>query len=430
MHGFIGRLATDVGTISLTNLNARIALVIILILCVLFAARAITHHHLRHWVIISFAASIVVAFMCWAILEVWWVPFTDHMPYWLYLWVAGTAFLIFSAFVQRGRRIKLSIIALIGAVTMLGSINFLYNQYPDLQALSKDTMDGYSSYEDFYKDYENSTSAPAQGTVFTMSIGSEKSHFHHRDAIVYVPPAYYSDKNFDFPVFVMMHGNPGGPDMWFGGGNIGGIMDDYAARHNGYAPIIVSIDATGSVLGNPICMDTNKWNVMTYIAEDVPTSIKERLNVDQDQSHWVIGGLSYGGTCSLQVATNHPEAYGTFLDLSGQAEPTIGTHRQTVNTFFGGDESRFAAQNPADILKSAAGTDRFAGIEGVFVAGKDDPESVEALATLNSLAQGAGMKTQYQVVPGAHDWNTWRAGLVNNLDYLVDRTHMVEKIHP
>ncbi|MDO4909216.1 MAG: alpha/beta hydrolase-fold protein [Corynebacterium sp.] len=430
MHDILQRLVTDIGQTSITNLSARIVLVALIIFCVLFAAKAIVHHHLRHWVILTFALSIVVGFLSWAILEVWWVPFTDHMPFWLYCWIAAMAFVIFSAVVQKGRRILLSIVALVGVVTMLGSLNFLYNQYPDFDALANENVDGYMTFKDFSRMTEAPTNSSGQqvGQVFEMPIGSQKSDFSHRHALVYVPPAYFSHPDFGFPVFVMMHGNPGGPTMWFGGGTIDKTMDSFAAAHNGFAPIIVAIDATGSMLANPICMDTRKGKTMTYIAEDVPDSIKSTLHVDSDQSHWVIGGLSYGGTCSLQVATNHPEAYGTFLDLSGQIEPTIGNHKQTVRTFFNGNDDAFRAQNPQDLLEAAAGTDKYKGIAGRFVAGSSDKDSVSALTTLNDLAQKAGMDTELQIVSGAHDWNTWRAGFNDNLEFLIDRTQLLQKI--
>ena len=81
----------------------------------------------------------------------------------------------------------------------------------------------------------------------------------------------------------------------------------------------------------------------TYISKDVPNAIRSQLLVDNNTAHWAIGGFSYGGTCSIQMATNHPDLYPTFVDAAGEAEPTLGTRQQTVDTAFGGDEAKFKA---------------------------------------------------------------------------------------
>lgn len=421
------QLLTQIEHISLTNLHARVACVLIIIICVLCAAHAINHRHQRHRVLLSFIAAIIIGFFSWATLEVWWRPFTDHLPFWLYAWISSAAFLVFSAFVQKGRRLILFPVAIIGVLSTFASINFLYNQYPDLAALLGEQTSGQLSYKEFSQLTEPPTADGKNvGAIVNLELPAPISKFHHRNAIAYIPPAYFTDTDTQLPVIVLMNGQPGEPAMWFSGGQLASIMDDYQEAHNGYSPIVISIDATGSLLGNPICVDSAKWKVMTYIAQDIPNSIKEKLRVDEDQSHWTIGGLSYGGTCSLQVITNHPEAYGTFLDISGQAEPTIGTREETVKEFFNGDEEKFIAVNPADLLKAAAGTEKYAQIAGRFIAGTDDKEAVEALTTLNTLAQAANMDTEYQEVPGAHDWTTWRAGFINNLDFMVQRSHLFD----
>jgi signal transduction histidine kinase len=72
--------------------------------------------------------------------------------------------------------------------------------------------------------------------------------------------------------------------------------------------------------------------------------------VNPNTATWAIGGVSNGGTCSLQMAVTAPDVYRTFLDISGEAEPTLGGHADTVAATFGGDEAAFAAVNPLDVL--------------------------------------------------------------------------------
>ena len=128
---------------------------------------------------------------------------------------------------------------------------------------------------------------------------------------------------------------------------------------------------------------------MTYLTTDVPQGIKHFFRVDQDQKHWTIGGLSYGGTCSLQIITKHPESFGQAVDFSGEAEPTIGNHAATVAKFFGGDEAAYQAINPAHLLKTTTYPDH----QVVFIAGNQDKASVKALSQLTAAAREAGMAT-------------------------------------
>ncbi|MFC8936215.1 alpha/beta hydrolase-fold protein [Rhodococcus sp. NPDC057135] len=39
--------------------------------------------------------------------------------------------------------------------------------------------------------------------------------------------------------------------------------------------------------------------------------MQANLQVNPDPRAWAIGGLSYGGTCALQLATNYPQIFPT-----------------------------------------------------------------------------------------------------------------------
>lgn len=119
----------------------------------------------------------------------------------------------------------------------------------------------------------------------------------------------------------------------------------------------------------------------------------------------------------MQMAVNHATVYPTFLDISGQVEPTLGDRTKTVSAAFGGDASRFVAVNPVDVMARNSLTDS----HGVFVVGAQDDEYRPQAQKLFKVARAAGMHVQYQEVPGGHDFGVWRKGLVDNLDWLGTR---------
>ncbi len=265
--------------------------------------------------------------------------------------------------------------------------------------------------------------ADGKGKVVPFTVQASASAFAARTGWAYLPPAYFADNKEPLPVLVLIAGQPGGPDDWITGNRLQGVMDDFAAQHDGIAPVVVVPDALGSALANPLCLDSSLGNVDTYLAKDLPRAIVDQLNVTTDSRKWAVGGFSYGGTCSLQLATNHPDVYPTFIDVSGQREPTLDEgpngRTTTVDGAFGGDESKFVAVNPADLLK----TRQFPDSAGWFIWGENDTEAKTALQDLAGLAQGAGMTVRTWEAPGtAHDWGTAVLGLSQIMPWLATRT--------
>ncbi|KQB83808.1 alpha/beta hydrolase [Corynebacterium oculi] len=353
------------------------------------------------------AGAITVAI--WWVLEVAWRPFPDRVDWRVYLVGMGV---IFSLICLMQRRAVVIISVVLTTFATLGTLNLVFQEYPTVRSFDPTPV----AVDMPYAQFQASSQPPRLdgrevGALVTVDLPG--SGFQPRSAVAYVPPAYW--RGAKLPVMVLMAGNPGSPDQWFHNGEAAQTADAYQERHGGVAPIVVSVDATGSFTGNPLCTDGPEQKVMTYLTQDVPAGIHRLFRAEEDQSRWIIGGLSYGGTCALQVVTNHPEAYGTFLNFSGQAEPTMGDHGQTVERFFGGEESAFAAQNPADLLASRA----YPHTRGRFVAGERDAESVAALTHLNDLARASGMDTRMLTVPGGHSFEVWRVALAETFDWAV-----------
>ncbi|KQB86377.1 alpha/beta hydrolase [Corynebacterium lowii] len=355
-------------------------------------------------------ASIALTVMVWLVLEVWWRPFPDRVDWHIYVAGAGVIFSLLCLLWQRRPLVIISVVLTIFGT--VGVFNLAFQEYPTVRSFDPQPVAVPMTYEEFQASHQApELEGREAGALVTVDLPG--TGFHPRPAVAYVPPAYWRGETL--PVMVLMAGNPGSPEQWFDNGEASATADAYQTTHGGVSPIVVSVDATGSFTGNPVCVDGPEQKVMTYLTQDVPAEIRGHFRVMEDQSKWVIGGLSYGGTCALQVITTHPQAYGTFLDFSGQAEPTVGDHEETVERFFGGDEAAFAANNPADLLAQR----QYPGIRGRFVAGEGDTESVEALDHLNDLARAAGMDTQMLTVPGGHSFEVWRVALEETFEWAV-----------
>lgn len=389
---------------------------------------------------ITLGVALVITAAADLVVEVW-RPFPESLPVRVLVWggVGVWAVVLVVARARRGRwwgMVGLTAAMVLVVALSAMKINAVYGYRPNLGAVfgvpqisevdfaalaaARPTVAA-TPHQPLSLSWRPPADQPQRGEVTRVAIDGTRSGFRARQAMVYVPPAYLGSVRPELPVLVLIPGQPGGPEDWFVAGKLASIMDGFAAAHAGLAPIVVVPDATGSTLANTLCLDSQLGNVETYLAEDVPAWLTQHLQVDPDRSHWAIGGFSFGGTCALQLALRRPAVYPTFLDISGRPEPTLGDHARTVQAAFGGDEDRFRAVNPLDIL--AAG--QFPGTAGYVVTGRDDPDVPVATRPLPAAAQRAGVALRMEQLHGGHTWAIAITGLQHALPWLASRGGLV-----
>ena len=107
----------------------------------------------------------------------------------------------------------------------------------------------------------------------------------------------------------MMMGQPGDPDASF----IGQVLDEYAARNDGLAPIVLVVDQLGDPTEDPLCLDTELGKVETYVMQDVVPWAKQYLDVLQGRQFTTVAGYSNGGECAAYFGAKYPEVFGNIL---------------------------------------------------------------------------------------------------------------------
>ncbi|MFE0460967.1 alpha/beta hydrolase [Kitasatospora sp. NPDC058965] len=395
----------------------------------------------RHWwsrrlpCAVVLAAAVTVLIRFWV--DDWWQPFPDPLPrkvlFWIGIGVLGVLLAVFRLPPLPWRGRLAAVVAGLLVLLMAGSqVNRIYDQYPTLRVLLAPWFEHTPTLSTskakatvavppgkvLAEVWHPPAGMPAKGTVAKTPLPGVKSGFQARDAYVYLPPAYQTDPRPLLPVLVLLSGQPGGPEDWVTTGDLAGIMDRFAAQHHGLAPIVVAADAAGSTFGNTLCMDSKIAKAQTYLAQDVPDWIHAHLQTATGRGATAIGGVSYGGTCSIQLGVNAPQVYGSLLDISGQDEPTLGSHQETVDQAFGGDEAAFDAVDPLHVMARQ----RFPDTNAAFVAGKSDGEYGPQNQKVYQAALAAGMKATWSTVPGGHDWNVFRAGVSTQLPWLATAT--------
>ena len=330
------------------------------------------------------------------------------------------------------RRVAGATAGVLVLVALACTVNIAYHQYPTVDSLVSPptaeeeplplpTAIGRDLPAASEENWAAPPDMPDAGKVYRQQIPGDQSGYASNPGLVYLPPAYLAAPgNVNLPVLVLVHGQPGSPEDWLVSGGLKEVMDSFASRHHGLAPVVVLPDASNAGNSNwPLCLDTSVSNSATYLARDLPAWVRDNLGVGTaGASQWAIGGYSYGGTCAVQLAANYPDVYPTFLDIAGENEPTITAgHQDLLDIYFGGNEDAFRKQNAVDRFKAA----QYPGTAGIVVVGEDDDVYAPEGRTVYDAARAAGVDVQFQTLPGGHSWEVWRAGLENNLDWVCNR---------
>lgn len=256
---------------------------------------------------------------------------------------------------------------------------------------------------------------PAAGTTAQVSIPPQVSGFYSRRAGLYLPPAAQVANPPALPLMVLMMGQPGDPDPQY----VEAILNDYASRHGGLAPIVIVADQLGDPLVDNLCLDSAKHGrPETFINRDVVDWARTHLNVLDDRKSWTIAGYSHGGQCAISFAAKYPSLWGNVLDISGEEYPGAEEPEANLREMFGGDQAAYDAQKPANILKQNSYPDTTA----IFTASTDDPVYLEAARRLSATAAAAGMTvTNYEVPNGGHVIGALNGGLEKGFEVLYPR---------
>ncbi len=236
-------------------------------------------------------------------------------------------------------------------------------------------------------------SMPAKGSYGTVSIPNTASGFVARPAYLYLPPAALVPDAPALPLLIMMMGQPGGPES---SALFLDSLNAAAAAHQGLAPIVLTIDQIGAPTQNPLCIDSPRGQVYTYVMTDVLAYVRSTLHVAPGAKNLAIGGYSNGGECALSFGAKHPEVFGSILDVSGEIGPSLGSAAFTLKVGFGGDQAFYDREQPLAILASRRYTDTVA----IFTSGSKDTYYGPEVSRAEAAAAAAGMKTYRYIGAG------------------------------
>jgi len=243
-----------------------------------------------------------------------------------------------------------------------------------------------------------------RGEVRTLAIpGTAAEQIEDQDAWVYLPPGFDPDGSTRYPVVYLIHGSPDDPSSWFAAGRVPRTMD-VLIRDGRIDPMIVvapTVNGTGPRGLDTECLDSTRGGeqVETYLTKTVVDTIDSTYPTLTDREHRVIGGMSSGGFCALNVGLRHLDLYGVILGIEPYGDPGPGAARTMLST-----QAEIDANTPTTYLPTMT----FTQPVSVFLdSGTEAPK--ESRTTVRRLAadlEQQGQTVELREEPGqAHTWS-------------------------
>jgi enterochelin esterase-like enzyme len=366
------------------------------------------------------------------VLDLFGVSFTLVTRMWVAIGFAGVALALVNLFRSRWWRKLVAIVSIPVLLIAIGAgINVDFGEYRELNdvfgVVPFKTLNLHSERgevagigTDYPATWTTPVSLAAKGEIGTVRIPATESGFSARDTVIYLPPAALVAEPPVLPVLYAFPGQPGSPSDVFTAGQIGTLMDRFAAAHRGLAPIVVSADQLGGPNRNPMCVDSADFGrSATYLLKDVPAWIKAHFRVSSDPAAWGVFGYSQGGTCAVQFATAHPEIFGSAIASSSQLGPTLGNEQDTIARGFNGSAAAYRTAQPSAVMAAHAPYKHTLLVLGV---GQNDAKYTAYARTLEADAIRAGIVTRLLISPrSAHDWHTVRHTLATGFPAVAAR---------
>jgi len=365
---------------------------------------------------VAAGSAVAVLVVCWVlsdVLNVFGVALSPVTRMWVAVAAAALGLAV-TGIVQGGRWRRVLAAVLVPAALLVPAlgVNVEFAKYPTLGTVVQT-----NPYPALDLAAAPAATLPAVGEVRTVDVPGTRSGFPARPAVVYLPPAALVRDPAPLPVVLAFSGQPGAPSDMFTAGQMGTVLDAYAAAHHGRAPIVVSVDQLSAPGRNTMCVDSRLGNAATYVTEDVPRWLTAHLPVTTDRRAWGLVGFSQGATCAMQFVTGAPDRFGAALAISSELQPIDQNPRHSADQAFGGSVAAWKRAAPTAQMRAN-------GLHGDalwLTAGSADEEFSENARTLGAAAKRAGATTTIAFAPGSgHDWNTVQWSMREELPHEAD----------
>lgn len=259
----------------------------------------------------------------------------------------------------------------------------------------------------------------AQSAVFeslkfdSKKLGKEVSYS------IYLPDDYNTSQR-NYPVLYLLHGYTDDETMWIQTGEVKEIADK----------AIGSGDAAPMIIVMPNAWDT--WYVNQYdgkapyedmFFEELIPYIEKTYRAHSKQEFRAIAGLSMGGYGSFLYSLHHPDMFSACAPLSAaifddnvMEQRQAKSHKDLFARLFGPGLD-YWHQNSVLKMLSELDKEKLPRIRYYIDCGDRDG-LLEGNFQAHKIMQEKGMKHEFRVRGGSHNWQYWRTALPEVLGFV------------
>lgn len=316
----------------------------------------------------------------------------------------------------RRRRRTLGIVLVVGSMsmTLLSGLTVANAHFAYLPRLG-DVFGGHGQWHSApAKLVLASSSTYPFGVVTRIPVVGRAARLGSPQSLVWLPPQYFSAPDDRFPAVYLMHGSPGAPVDWL---RAAGAADAaLASARDGHPTILVMPKVSRGWFDDSECVNGRHEKVESYVVHAVVRSVDAALRTRPDPTQRIIGGVSSGGFCALNLGLRHRDTWATILDLSGFDHPT---HSGGMKALFGrrSDLSSVVARNTPGRYAGRVELGRCSHV-WLDTGSRDRPALRSARSMLGLLRRGTSPPLLH-VRPGGHTYGVWRPALAQALRWSI-----------
>lgn len=252
-------------------------------------------------------------------------------------------------------------------------------------------------------------------TVHSTILGADISYN------VYVPDGF--DKSDEtYPVVYLLHGLSDDYSAWVKKGNMQLVIDELIGSEEACKMLIVMPGAGDADVRNTPCgyFNVPGWNYEDFFFKEFVPAVEKKYRGIGDKQHRAVMGLSMGGGGSTVYCQRHPDMFSSCYAMSAWLDNEsgqVGGNGQTKDRLYYTCES--VRNHSALDFVANADDDTKARLRTVkwFIDCGDDDFLLDINVKFYQLMRDAGIKSEFRVRNGVHNWEYWHTALRTALPY-------------
>ena len=246
-----------------------------------------------------------------------------------------------------------------------------------------------------------------------------------RKFAVYLPPDYETSSR-SYPVLYLLHGLGDDQTGWIQYGEVKKIADNSIKNGDATPMIIVMPDANTGRVGY-FNIPSQRWMYEDFFFEELMPYVESKYRIKSGKRFRAISGLSMGGGGTLTYALHRPDLFSAAAPLSaGTGSTDVDESLERIKRYgieFTREEMKNLLENnhPLNLIKKM----KLSDINSIrwYIDCGDDDYLFEDNSLLHIAFSKKGIKHEYRVRDGAHNWTYWRESLPLVLEFVSEGFH-------